>query len=180
MRRVAACGFAPCDCRPLTACQEKSCGKTRPTTGARRREAGRRSWPSSAWDAARTWPPSTSAARSRTIQRTAERDPKFAEEASRGEVQRRARPGQEHPQRGEEGAVLAGGGLGAGTRLSRKIRPPRPRRDHRRADRPAAGAVRRDHRASRCPSEYRNDILKKMDALARSLGIDARSGRPTR
>ena len=106
-----------------------------------------------------------------TIQRTAERDPKFAKSPAPGEVQRRAGAGEKHPQRGQEGAILAGGSLGPGTRVPRKICPPRPRRDHGRTARPAAWRSLPSVIVQHVPNaEYRKNIVKDIGALARSLG----------
>ena len=65
-------------------------------------------------------------ARSRTRPSATRRSPRTAA----GRLQHRTRPAEEHPQRGQEGAVLAGGGLGAGAALPRTLCPPRPRRHH--------------------------------------------------
>ena len=69
-----------------------------------------------------------------------------------GEGQRRTGTGQEHPQRREEGAVLAGGGLGARTMFPEKYARRGP--DVITAEQLAQilDAIRRADRRSRCPS----------------------------
>ena len=88
-----------------------------------------------------------------TIQRTAERDPEFAERARAGRRQRRARPAQEHPQRGQEGAILAGGGLGAGTRRFPTTTPAAaPTSSPSNKSACSLAQIRRNHRPEKCPS----------------------------
>ena len=93
-----------------------------------------------------------------------------------GQGQRRTGAGQEHPQRGEEGAILAGGGLGAWNGCF-------PEKYARRG--PDVITLEQigllltkfaEIIIQEVPERYRSGILKKMDATARSLGIATETG----
>ena len=98
--------------------------------------------------------------------------PKFAEKLRQADLQHRGRPAEEHSQRGQEGAVLAGGGLG----LERRF----PERYARRG--PDVITLEQvtlllgqfsDIVAEEVPDRCRKRVLKRLEELAKSLGSTA-------
>ena len=105
-----------------------------------------------------------------TIQNTAERDAHFARKAAAGQLQHRSRPDEEHPQRGQEGAVLAGGGLGPGTRLPRALLPAAVRMSLPSNRFPRCWAQFTDIIVAEVPvARYRQRIVKRLETLTRGL-----------
>ena len=85
-------------------------------------------------------------------------------------MQRRAEPGQEHPQRGKEGTVLAGGGLGVGSRFSRTY----ARRGPDVITIEQIGlllAKFSEMIVQKLPERYCSQVLKNMDVVVRAVGI---------
>ena len=154
--------------------------KTRPTTGARRRTSGQILAILSV-GCSQSMAAQYVGCASRTIQRTAERDPEFAKRTRQAKCNAELGLVTKHPQRGEEGAILAGGGLGAGTRLSRKVRPPRPRRHHRRAT-GQIGNLLSGFSAIIVRTKYRKNIVKRgsLASLGRPLAVAQVCGIETR
>ena len=104
-----------------------------------------------------------------TIQNTADRDPTFAEKLRQAAYATELGLLKNIRNAAEQGAVLAGGGLGAGAALSRALCPPRP--DVITLEQVAAllGQF-SDIVAEEVPGRFRKRVLKRLEKLAAQPG----------